>query len=168
MAYVSKEKKAKIAAALKAVMPADWKYSLAVENCTAIRMTIRSAPFNIIESYMGKANVRDAYVQVNEFWLDRDWAEPVLSVLQKAAAALNTDNHNNSDIMTDYVNVGHYVNLHIGAWNKPFQVIAKPKKDKPAPPIELVTTFTEDQPVKPEPETYADLMGNFIAGLETA
>jgi hypothetical protein len=34
--------------------------------------------------------------------------------------ALNCDNYDNSDSMTDYFDVGHYVDLNIGKWDKPF------------------------------------------------
>ena len=46
--------------------------------------------------------------------------ECVADVLQKIVDALNTDNHDRSDIMTDYFDVGHYVDLHIGRWDRPF------------------------------------------------
>ena len=36
--------------------------------------------------------------------------------------ALNTDNHDNSDIQTDYFDVGHYVELNIGTWEKPYEI----------------------------------------------
>jgi hypothetical protein len=48
MAYMNQEKKAVIAAALKAVMPADWKYGLTVQNGMTIVLTIKSAPVDLI------------------------------------------------------------------------------------------------------------------------
>jgi hypothetical protein len=33
-------------------------------------------------------------------------------------------NHDNSDIMTDYFDVGWYVNIYVGKWNKPYNVKA--------------------------------------------
>lgn len=122
MAYMNQEKKAKIALALKAVMPADWKYSLSVHNHSSLCLTIRSAPFNILESLKNKEHVRDSYIQVNEFHLDSTWGEPVLSVLQQIKAAMNTGNHNNSDSQSDYHDVGHYVDIRIGSWDRPFMV----------------------------------------------
>ena len=193
MAFMNQVKKAKIADALKKVMPKDWKWTLGVENHSTIRMVIRSAPFNILASLKG-GEPRDAYVQVNEFHLDKHWDEPVLSVLKKAAECLNIDNFDKSDPMTDYFHVGHYVNLHIGAWNKPFEVVAgkkakalkpeavepeavepeavKAEDDKPetVKPIEF-PTFTDADVVivpvsmeKAEP-TYADQMEHFISNL---
>ena len=48
MAYMNQEKKAKIAAALKTVVPKGWKYSLAVRNHSSIVMNIKSAPVDLV------------------------------------------------------------------------------------------------------------------------
>ena len=70
--------------------------------------------------------------------------------------------------------VGHYVNLHIGAWNKPFKVISE-KKAKPeaVKPIEFPTFSDSDVVIVPvnlekRETTYNDLMESFISNLETA
>ena len=42
MAYVSKEKKQKIAAALKTVMPKGWRWSLAINHGSTLILTIAS------------------------------------------------------------------------------------------------------------------------------
>ena len=130
MAYVDQAKKAKIAHALKAVVPKDWKYSLAVRNHSTIVMTIASAPFELIKAHKGSEyfNPETAtYCNVNpyhaaEFCDD----ECVSDVLVKIIETLNTDNHDNSDHQTDYFDVGHYVDLQIGRWNKPFVCTAAP------------------------------------------
>ena len=31
-------------------------------------------------------------------------------------------NHNNSDISTDYFDVGWYIDINIGKWDKPYEV----------------------------------------------
>ena len=36
--------------------------------------------------------------------------------------AMNIGNHDNSDLQTDYYDVGWYVNLQFGRWNKPYNV----------------------------------------------
>jgi hypothetical protein len=37
---------------------------------------------------------------------------------------LNTGNHDNSDSQTDYFDVGWYVDVKVGKWNKPYIVEA--------------------------------------------
>jgi hypothetical protein len=39
---------------------------------------------------------------------------------------MNTGNWNRSDIMTDYFDVGHYIDLTFGTWDKPFQNTSPP------------------------------------------
>jgi hypothetical protein len=144
MAYVSKEKKAKIAAALKQVVPAGWKYSLAVHHHSKIVLTIQSAPVDIIQAYVNftvakaalkgiefdrtnalqhAAQVEDRRsIDVNEYHLDTQFTGELLEVFQKIRDALNTDNFDNSDVYTDYFHVGHYVGINVGRWDKPFEV----------------------------------------------
>jgi hypothetical protein len=33
-------------------------------------------------------------------------------------------NHDKSDVMTDYFNVGWYIDINIGKWDKPYKVAA--------------------------------------------
>jgi hypothetical protein len=53
--------------------------------------------------------------------------ECVADVFEAIRDAMNTGNHDNSDITTDYFDVGHYVDIRIGRWDKPFQVLAGAK-----------------------------------------
>lgn len=124
MAYVDQAKKQKIAAALKLVVPTGWKYSLAVDNHSTIVMTVAAAPFDLLGAFKASDwfNPKTAtHLSVNPYHFrahieDESVADAIAAIL----AALNTDNHDNSDLMTDYFDVGHYVTLQLGRWNKPF------------------------------------------------
>jgi hypothetical protein len=35
---------------------------------------------------------------------------------------INHNNHDNSDPMTDYYDVGHYTKINIGKWDKAYQL----------------------------------------------
>lgn len=129
MAYVNQAKKQKIAAALKLVVPAGWKYSLAVRNHSTIVMTVAAAPFDLLAAFNPAygCDKPPTYVSVNPYHISTHvWDECVAEVLQKIVDALNTDNHDNSDLMTDYFDVGHYVTLQLGRWDKPFRVLPAP------------------------------------------
>ncbi len=131
MAYVSKEKKAKIVAAVKAAMPKSWKATFAVRNGSGIVMTIKSTPFTL-ENLFGKEACEAmseyhyidgvlGHVDVNHRYLDRHIKnKDALEVLEKVVKALDTDNYNNSDIMTDYFDVGHYIELQFGSYDKAY------------------------------------------------
>ena len=113
MAYMNQEKKKKIAALLKAIMPKDWKYSLAVDNHSTIVLTISSAKVNLMEE-------NNRHQQINHYHIDRIFKGELLETFKKIVAALNTDNYDHSDITTDYFNVGHYISINLGRWDKPF------------------------------------------------
>lgn len=129
MAYVNKEKKAAIAAALKLVVPNGYKYSLAVQNHSTIVMTIYSAPVDLLEEVRecysrnseGRTPGREvgSYFDVNPYHFDRSFNSS-LPVITGILEALNFDNHDRSDIQSDYFDVGHYVCLRIGTYAKPF------------------------------------------------
>lgn len=132
MAYMNQVKKAAIAAELKKVMPAGWKYSLAVSNHSTIVCTIASAPVDLIAEYNAanadrvtswgdKVQPVEGNLDVNHFHYDKAFTTS-LPVIEKIIAALNLNNHDRSDSQTDYFDVGHYVDLNVGRWDKPFAV----------------------------------------------
>ena len=101
MAYMDQEKKAKISAGLKKIMPRDWKYSLAVKHHSSIVLTINAAPVDLIALNLRSDENKGKYIQVNEYYLDREYAGDVLAVF-------------------DHFDVGHYIDIHVGRWDKPF------------------------------------------------
>lgn len=127
MAHMTKEKKSKIAAALKAVMPKDWKYSLRVDNHTAIIMCIQSAPIDLFAIINSDRNFgANKHAQLNYQNIEKVFNDPVVTdIMVKARDALNIDNFDNSDSMADFHHVGHYIAMHLGKWDKPFTVTTK-------------------------------------------
>ena len=147
MAFMNQAKKRLIADALKKVVPPDWKYSLAVRHHTTIVMTIRSAPIDFMqmEAERLRAELRRGhsyvdphyiathiselergeveYFQLNEFQVATQFPGEIGKIFADIVAALNTGNHDNSDLMTDYFDVGHYISLRIGDYGKPFRYI---------------------------------------------
>ena len=126
MAYMNQEKKAVIAVALKAVVPTDWKYSLSVKHHSEIVMTIKSAPNNLIQAFKGKDS-ECTYTDVNEYHFEKHMEEAgadesLVETFKKIITALNTDNYDHSDIMSDFFCKGFYTTLRIGTWDKPFIV----------------------------------------------
>ena len=125
MAYMSQEKKKTIAADLKAVMPKDWKWTLAVEGHSTIVLTIRSAPVDLLARLCAAGCLAgNHHFALNPYhWrgqLDAD-AE-LVEIFEPIFAAMNKGNHDRSDIQSDYHDVGWYVTVQIGAWDRPFKV----------------------------------------------
>ena len=44
--------------------------------------------------------------------------------MREVFAAMNEGNHDNSDIQSDYFNVGWYVAVNVGYWNKDYILTA--------------------------------------------
>lgn len=122
MAYVDQPKKAKIAAALKLAIPASWRYSLAVANHSTIVLTIKSAPVDLLAAIMNKCDSVGGNVSLNHYYLDRAYTGALLATFEAIKGAMDTDNHDRSDTQSDYFDVGHYIAINVGKWDKPFLV----------------------------------------------
>lgn len=122
MAYITSESVKEIRNNLKALYPTKdgWKFSVTRQHYSSVRCEILTAP---LELRLDNSRTNES---VNNFWIEsryegnNDAATKVLSTINDI---LNLNNYNNSDVMTDYFECGHYVNLSIGAWDKPFIVI---------------------------------------------
>ena len=120
MAYVSKEKKQKIVVAAKKIIPADWKVTFSVRHHSTIIATISQVPASVQNDFIvSEHNSDPAKPNVNVFYLEKSFKGKTLEKLRDLLEALNTDNFDNSDIMTDYFHVGHHVEIQFGKWNKP-------------------------------------------------
>ncbi len=124
MAWMNQEKKAKIAVELKKVMPSGWRYSLRVHHHSSIILTIASAPVDLYSECL-YTNKSGNYIQLNEYYLEHAYSGELLKVFESIKRALNIDNHDNSDLQSDYFDVGHYVSIHIGQWDKPFVTLSQ-------------------------------------------
>ena len=143
MAWMNQERKAEIAANLNKVMPRAWKWSLSVHHHSTIVLTITEADVDLLTIYNAKAQTQfewkhpnetwmpSNYVQVNEFWLQDQFEVELLAQFEKFKAALNVGNHDNSDPMTDYFDVGWYVSINLGKWDRPFRYV--PRGSDPQP-----------------------------------
>jgi len=77
--------------------------------------------FNVTEGIHDFCKDRPSYFSPNQYWLDQYEDNPILhSFLKEAFEILFEGNWDKSDIQTDYFNVGWYVNLNIGSYNKPY------------------------------------------------
>jgi len=112
MAYVQKELKVKVAGLLKEIMPRGWRYSLAIKHRTTLALTIQSAPVNL-----DTERFCDYNTQQIKNTAPAGHADLFISIFK----AMNCDNYNNSDLMTDYFDIGYYTEINIGTREKPFK-----------------------------------------------
>lgn len=134
MAYMNQEKKKEIAKLLKVKLKdKDIKYSLAVSNHSTIVLNIKSGGVDFIGNYnktnqdnprhgFQNADTAKDYLSVNNYWIDEHFTGEAKEILEIANECLDLNNHNNNDVMTDYFDVGHYIDINIGKWNKPYEL----------------------------------------------
>jgi hypothetical protein len=137
MAYVSQERKQSLAPAIKAVLKKyGVKGSLSVRNHSTLVLNLKSGSIDFIENFIetdskvmhGRKMSQDQIdyirknqsVDVNPYWYHEHFSGKAKNFLKEVLTVMNKGNHDNSDIQTDYFDVGWYVNVNIGKWNKPY------------------------------------------------
>ena len=137
MAYMSQERKQSLAPAIKAVLKKyGVKGTLAVRNHSTLVLNIKSGSIDFIENFIATdANVmhgrkmsqdqidyirKNRSLDVNPYWYKEHFSGKAKEFLSELLPAMNKGNHDNSDIQTDYFDVGWYVDVNIGKWNKPY------------------------------------------------
>jgi hypothetical protein len=130
MAYMSQEKKARIAPAVKAILKKyKVKGSLSVRNHSSLVLTIKEGSVDFYSDYGTTPEARkDAEkfgIQVNPYWYQDHFVGKSKKFLEEVIPAMNSGNHNNSDIQSDYFDVGWYIDVNIGKWNKPYVATLK-------------------------------------------
>lgn len=168
-----KEQKARLAAAVKAVLPKGWKATFSAKRVgysskftVVIRSVTAESLANLVysdEEYSNKVAELNARLD----WEGRNpWGEEQLGykvgsllnatalpdffradtcitsgdqslrhiplcfqeekaqeTLDKIVQAINSENYSNCDIQSDYFDVGYYVDLSFGTWDKPCKII---------------------------------------------
>jgi hypothetical protein len=135
MAYMNQELKAERAPAIKAILKKyNVKGSLAVRNHMTLVLNIKSGSIDFIgnsnrvcgaDHYQVSRGFKpntSGYEQVNQYHFQNHYDGKAKNFLNEVLDAMNTGNHDNSDIQTDYFDVGFYININIGAWDKPYTI----------------------------------------------
>ena len=134
MAYVSKETKAALAPAIRAVLKKyGVKGTIAVRNHSALVVTIREGALDFIgeanqfnREYAERTGQRfypvTDYYQANPYKGEDAYSDPTVGAFFKElTAAMRGDIwYDNSDIMTDYFDTAYYLYINIGRWDKPY------------------------------------------------
>jgi hypothetical protein len=135
MAYIDQIKKKQIAAAIKPICAKyGVKATLSIDNHSSLALNVKSGTIDFINSYInvtskrpdyGYQNNKDIkYISVNPYWYHDQFEGKSVAFLSEVLQAMNVGNHNRSDIQSDYFDVGWYVNVNIGKWDKPYELVA--------------------------------------------
>jgi len=129
MAYMSQERKAEIAPVVKAICKKyGVKASIAVRHHSTLVLNIKSGTIDFVGNYNERStnpvSHAKTYIDVNPYWYQEHFTGVALDFMKEVFAAMNAGNHDHSDIQTDYFNVGWYVDVNIGRWDKPYSLEA--------------------------------------------
>jgi hypothetical protein len=133
MAYMSQENKASKAPKIaKICKQFGVKATLAVRHHSTLVLNISSGPIDFIGNYNANVTRRnfgqevqgwkaDKYMDVNPYSYAENFSGPALKFLTAIMEVMHDGNWDKSDTQTDYFNVGWYVDVNVGKWNKPYE-----------------------------------------------
>lgn len=135
MAYCSQETKAKLAPAIKAVLKKyGMKGTISVKNHSTLCVTIKTGKLDIVSNYNSivSKKPRDGWnefkpavaLDINQYWYQEHFDGDNLKFIAELYAAMKGDIwFDKSDAMTDYFNTAYYMDVRVGTWDAPYQVI---------------------------------------------
>lgn len=141
MAYMNQEKKAAIVAAVKPILKKyGIKGTFAVRNHSTICLNVKEGQIDFIENYIQTdidkvvANKMSAdqvaYIRknktldVNPYWFQEHFSGKAKAFLTEVFTGMKAAGwYDRSDIMTDYFDTAYYVDVNIGSWKKPYNVV---------------------------------------------
>ncbi len=135
MAYFDQARKAVMAPKIKAIAK---KYGvtcrLGVQHHSGVVLNISAGKIDFFKSFNDTNREQPRYLaegwtdkkdslQVNTSWYHEAFSGKALDFLKEVIDVMHTGNHDNSDAQSDYFDVGWYVYVNIGKWDKPYQLI---------------------------------------------
>ena len=133
MAFMDQRQKAFLAPAIKAVLKKyEMKATLGVRNHSTLCCNISAGPLDIIgnmyeiamtrpETYYARNSApKPTYIDVNTYWIQDNYTGKCKDFLLALKEAMDVGNHDRSDIQTDYFDIGWYININVGQWDKPY------------------------------------------------
>ena len=138
MAYMNQERKAQRAPAIKAICKKyGVKATLSIRNHSTLVLNIKAGSIDFIGNYNSVCSQHPRYndpirfrpavkeIQVNPYWYKEHFDGEAREFLQEVLAEMyGNDYYDESDAMTDYFHCSHYVDINIGRWNQPYQLLA--------------------------------------------
>jgi hypothetical protein len=132
MAYMSQQKKALLAPRIKELLKKyGCKGSVSVRNHSVLVCTISAGTLdfigNMLEVKSSKAPPlcsAPTHLSVNPFWLQEHYSGKCREFLMQLRDIMNDGNHDRSDIHTDFFDVGWYLDINIGKWDRPYVLTA--------------------------------------------
>ncbi len=126
MAYISANEVKSIREMLKETFP-KFKWSVRKSSsCSSVNVTIKSGPADFSDCFTHG----EGYCQVNQYWTSnygehQSFFDKVVEIVKTAPMVKGVGRgwYDNSDAMIDYFDTAYYMDISVGAWNKPYQQV---------------------------------------------
>lgn len=134
MAFVDQGLKQKLAPSIKKICAKyGVKGSLSVRHHSTLVLKIKSGKLDLVGNFNRVGTARGpnqygdpfeprTYVDVNVYHYRDNFDGKALAFLDEVIAAMRVGNWDRSDIQTDYFDIGWYVDVRVGEYNKPYVV----------------------------------------------
>ncbi len=135
MAYINQDTKKLIHAALKPIFTKyGLKATLGIDHHSTLVININKGKLDFIQNYNNLAKnstypvpreQAQTCLQVNHYWYNEHFNGDCKNALHEIVTTANKvgKNYDNSDIQSDYFDIGFYLDINVGQWNKPYQVL---------------------------------------------
>ena len=122
MAYVDHEVIEKVRSEIRKLYPskAGWKFSITGARTSSLSVKVMKAP--------ASAKIPETYMDINHYWIKENaekngWSPEFVKLAEDLNRIVHVDHWDKSDIMTDYFHCAYYVNLGVGKWNRPCEIV---------------------------------------------
>jgi len=146
MASMNQDKKKAIAPKIKEICKRyNVKATLSVLHGMTLCLNIKSGEIDFFDDSSLDYEKERGQIQVNVYHYKDHFTGMSKAFLSEVIPALNSGNHDNSDVMSDYFDVGWYIDVNVGRFQKPY--IFTGANEEPAPveptpqPLKMPSTF---------------------------
>ena len=137
MAYISTPEVAAIRKQLKTQMP-EYKFSVKRDHTSSVTVAFMKGPawetFQSRDRYSGefKDAAIEGHEQLNHHWATDFYGEKNGAIIKKVEKIIKTAPYlegvgdlwfDKSDSMSDYFHTAYYFSIHVGKWDKNYQVV---------------------------------------------
>ena len=121
MAYINQDGKKRIEPKVKEILKRyGVKGTLSIRDFSTLTLKVKSGKVDFDGDVNGPAS---GNYQVNPYHFQSHFGGGSYHFLKEVHEALNAENYDTSDRQTDYFDVGYYVQVQVGAWNKPYEKV---------------------------------------------
>ena len=136
MAYISTEEVAAIRKELKKELP-QYKFSVTKHHHSSVTVAFMKGPafaeYTYFDRYAGeqKDGVLEGHEQLNHYHAESFYGAENAAIIKKVEEIIKTAPvkaggrawYDKSDAMTDYFDTAFYMSIHVGKWDKPYEVV---------------------------------------------